>query len=186
MEKENRDESQEAQPADSEESKEDNPTSEKEDSSERERELEGELSEAKERLQKAEDAIVASKRKAKEEDDKQEDTKPEEKSSKADPFKLAEQVSIFKDYSTNEIVEINRQAKARGLSPEEAVKDKDILGYITYLRDKVAKESNIPDPSSPNAPSSVPSDKKIQDMTSEEHKALEQEYLKKKRGGSGV
>jgi len=153
--------------------------------SEREKELEKQLAEQKEKLIKAEAAIVASKKKDKvEQPEKEEDKSPT--LSQADPYELAKTVSVLKDYSEDEIGYIQQYAKMNNLSPQEAAKADDVKEFIGFKREKVAKQNNIPDSSSAKASVYGKSPKDIAKMSKEDHQKLEAEVLRKKAGREGV
>lgn len=163
-------------------SEDDDSTSQNKNPSEREKELTKALEEEKEKRQKAEDAIVASKKRAKETSDDE----PKEKTPATDPFDLARTVSALKDYSTEEIDYIQKYAKMNDLSPQEAAKADDVKDYIGFKREKVAKENNIPDSSSPSAKVYGKDLKDIQKMSKEDHQQLEAEARLKREGREGV
>ena len=64
-----------------------------------------------------------------------------------DVFDLAKTVSALKDYNLEELGDIQMIAKAKGVSPEEAVKTEEAQLIITARREKVAKNQAVPDPS---------------------------------------
>lgn len=165
-------------------SEDDDSTSQNKNPSEREKELTKALEEEKEKRQKAEDTIVASKKRAKETSD--DEPKEKEETPATDPFDLARTVSALKDYSTEEIDYIQKYAKMNDLSPQEAAKADDVKDYIGFKREKVAKENNIPDSSSPSAKVYGKDLKDIQKMSKEDHQQLEAEARLKREGREGV
>ena len=62
------------------------------------------------------------------------------------PADIAKVVHALKDYSTEEVDLIFRQAKSLGVSPLEAVKDEDVGLLIQAKREKVARENKTPEP----------------------------------------
>ena len=64
-----------------------------------------------------------------------------------DVFDLAKTVSALRDYSVDELGDIQMIAKAKGISPEEAVKTEEAQLIITARREKVAKDNATPPPS---------------------------------------
>lgn len=71
---------------------------------------------------------------------------------KADPSSSVEDVArtvhALKDYSSDEVDLIFRQAKALGVSPSEAAKNEDVDLLIKAKREKVERENKTPEPTS--------------------------------------
>lgn len=80
----------------------------------------------------------------KEELDKLKKSPQKEAGTPIDVFDLAKTVSALKEYSPDELGDIQMIAKAKGISPEEAVKTEEAQLIITARREKVAKEQAIP------------------------------------------
>jgi len=109
------------------------------------------------------------------------ESKPKPVGAVVDPFDLAKTVSALKDYSPEELDFISMLSRAKSLSPEEAAKTEEAKLYVAALREKVAKEKQTPEPSSPSAKS-----KRLEDigkMSPEEHKRLFEESLRQRKGG---
>ena len=64
-----------------------------------------------------------------------------------DVFELAKQISALKDYSSEELEIIDRQAKAFGLSHLEASKHEDVQTLISAKRAKLKEVNSVPTPS---------------------------------------
>ena len=110
--------------------------------------------------------------------------KGETASSEIDPVRLVKTVSVLKDYAPEEVDFISKIAKAEGLSLEEAVKTPEVQLYIKAYREKVAKEQQVPEPSSPSSVSREPSPDEIAKMSDEEFRKYEEEMKKKMAGES--
>jgi len=99
-----------------------------------------------------------------------------------DPIHLAKTVSALKDYAPEELDFIAMISKAKNLPPEEAAQTEEARLYIAARREKVAKEKNIPEPSSPAAKFGRPKGwQDVAKMSKEEHRKLFEEDLKRKR-----
>ena len=73
--------------------------------------------------------------------------KKEKPSDSNDVFDLARTVSALKEYTPDELGDIQMIAKAKGISPEEAVKTEEAKLLISARKLKVAKEKSTPEPS---------------------------------------
>jgi len=145
------------------ETTEEKPQEEKQEISEKPEKTSEELEETNKRLyarmKKAEEEAKS----AKEELEKLKREKPSETPS--DIFGLAKTVSALRDYSPQELGDIEMIAKAKGLPPEEAAKTEEAKLLIAARRAKVAKEQKVPEPSSRTI---KVENKEIKDMSREE------------------
>ncbi len=66
---------------------------------------------------------------------------------KPDVFELAKQISALKDYTSDELEVIDRQAKALGLSHIEASKHEDVQTLISARRERLKEINSVPTPS---------------------------------------
>ena len=104
-----------------------------------------------------------------------------------DVFDLAKTVSALRDYSVDELGDIQMIARAKGISPEEAVKTEEAQLIITARREKVAKNKAIPDPSNVSSGGfKVKSQAEIAELSPVEHRAYAEEYTRRKGMGQGV
>ena len=62
-------------------------------------------------------------------------------------IELAKQISTLKEYSSDELEIIDRQAKALGLSHLEASKHEDVQTLISAKREKLKEVNSVPTPS---------------------------------------
>lgn len=76
-------------------------------------------------------------------------------------FDTAKKLAALKDYSSDELDVIKRQAKALGVDPIEAAEHEDTQTLIEARREKKKKSNNTPSPSSRQKPST----KDFQDWT---------------------
>ena len=53
---------------------------------------------------------------------------------------------------------------------------------ITGTREKVEKEKSIPEPSSPSSAEGVKTSQDIENMSKEDHKKYEEQFLKRQKG----
>jgi Asp-tRNA(Asn)/Glu-tRNA(Gln) amidotransferase A subunit family amidase len=67
-----------------------------------------------------------------------------------DVFGLMKTVSALKDYDPAELDYIALISKAKGIPPEEAAKTEEVELWIQARREKVTKEQQTPEPSSPS------------------------------------
>ena len=88
------------------------------------------------------------------------------KPSNPDVFDLAKTVATLRDYNSEELGDIQLIAKAKGVSPEEAVKTEEAQLLVTARREKVAREKSIPEPSTGGG--SAKGEKTLKDMTLDE------------------
>ncbi len=79
-------------------------------------------------------------------------------------FEQAKKLNSLKDYSSDELDIIERQAKALDLDPVEAAKHEDVKTLIEAKRKKKEKINNTPSPSNKQQPSS----KSFSDWTPED------------------
>ncbi len=79
-----------------------------------------------------------------------------EKSTETPIEDIAKTVHALKDYSATEVETIFKHAKALGVSTLEALKDEDVGLLIQAKREKVAKESKIPEPTNRQASEDKP------------------------------
>lgn len=143
LEKENSTNPEEEETFDEETSKEEQATSENPEKPSAEEKGEKNPDRLYARMKKAE----AEAKLAKEELEKIKKTPQKEADTPIDVFDLAKTVSALKDYSSEELGDIQMIAKAKGISPEEAVKTEEAKLIITARREKVAKEQATPNPS---------------------------------------
>jgi hypothetical protein len=109
-----------------------------------------------------------------------------ERSNSIDPFDLARVVSSLKDYSSEEIDMARIIAQAKNISPDQAVKTDEFKTFSFGHREKIAKETKVPNPSSPNFASNLPDGKDIANMSPEEHRKFEREAAERMSGKSGI
>ncbi len=104
-----------------------------------------------------------------------------------DVFDLAKTVSAVKDYNSDELGDIQMIAKAKGVSPEEAVKTEEAQLIITARREKVAKGNAVPDPSRVISGNfKVKTEADMMNMKPEEIKTYIKEYERRKKGEMGA
>lgn len=95
----------------------------------------------------------------------------------ADVFDLAKTVSALKEYEPEELDFIQMMAKAKDISPQEAAQSEEAKLYIAAKRVKVAKEKQIPEPSTKVSPSKKPIEKITADEIDEMSLKEKEEYF---------
>lgn len=93
-----------------------------------------------------------------------------------DPIKVMDVVATFKDYSSDELRIVARNAKGAGISLEEAAKLEDVQLAIQGLRNKVAQDDTTPEPSFRSV---TIAGKKVDDMTPQERRENYEEIMRK-------
>lgn len=103
--------------------------------------------------------------------------KEKEPSVSPDIVDLTKKISVLKDFSPEELDYISLISKAKRIPMEEAVKTDEVSLYIQARREKVAKESKVPEPSTKQ----IPSTKDYSEWTTEDIKNASMEELEKYR-----
>ena len=96
-----------------------------------------------------------------------------------DVFDLAKTVSTLKEYSPKELDFLQKISKIDGISPQEAAETEEAKLYIAALREKVAKESQTPEPSTKQSFSKKSIDKITPDDVSKMNQKEKEDYLTK-------
>lgn len=91
-----------------------------------------------------------------------------------------------KEVSKEEFEHISVVALRTKTSLEEAHDSKEVQSFLTYLREKVKRESKIPGSSPASPTSTVKSSQEIGEMSREEHQKLAMDSIRKQREGTGV
>jgi len=110
------------------------------------------------------------------EEKKKSEEKPEEKVS-PDMTDLVKKISALKDYSSEELDYISLISKAKNIPLEEAARSEEVQLYIQARREKVAKQTTPPPPST----KTLPEKKEFSEWTSEDIKNAALEDLEEFR-----
>lgn len=108
--------------------------------------------------------------------------KPKTSESPTDHLALTKTVAALRDFNALELDDIALIAKAKGIPLEEAAQAEEAKTLVAARREKVAKETKTPLPSSTFATGK--SAKEIGKMSDEEHKEFAENYRKKQMGQS--
>jgi len=111
--------------------------------------------------------------------DKEIERKEAKKDTPTDVFNLAKTVSTLKEYSPKELDFLQKISKIDGISPQEAAETEEAKLYIAALREKVAKESQTPEPSTKQSFSKKSIDKITPDDVSKMNQKEKEDYLTK-------
>lgn len=107
--------------------------------------------------------------------------------SPADPFSLAKQVGVLKDFDEREIDFAAFIAKGKGITASEAIKTIEFETFLKGKRGADFKSSNVPAPGSGGRPENyLPDPKKIGTMSKEDHAALDKKAMDRQTGGGGI
>jgi hypothetical protein len=107
--------------------------------------------------------------------------------SNIDVFNLAKTVSALKDYSVEELGDIQMIAKAKSISPEDAVKTEEAQLLITARRERSQKNNAIPNPSNVSLNGfKVKTVEDVEKMSDSDHKKYVEDFEKRKRRDMGV
>lgn len=94
-----------------------------------------------------------------------------------DITELTKKISALREFSPEELDYISLIARAKNIPIEEAVKTPEVSLYIQAMREKVAKESKVPEPSTRQ----LPSEKDYSEWTEEDVRRASLEELEKYR-----